>query len=606
MPLPPSTLLGPYEILSLIGAGGMGEVYRARDKRLSRDVAIKVLGEGLAKDQDRRARFEREARAVAALNHPNIVSLFDIGTEGDIIYTVSELVEGESLRALLRRGSVPLRKIIDIAVQLADGMAAAHSAGITHRDLKPENVMVASDERVKILDFGLARQAGREMAATSPEQGTLTAHDTQPGTVMGTVNYMSPEQARGLPVNYHSDQFSFGLILYELVSGTRAFERETTVHTLAAIISEEPPPIETKVPPPLRWVIDRCLAKEPAHRYESTRDLYHDLRDLRDHLSEAYSSVSIEPVKAARNGNRFWKWITIPACILLAATIALLLRRDVNRDISRYRYTPFAMNPEGQSSPAWSPDGKSITYAGTVNGHPQVFVRSLNSPDSTPLTSNREYAWATRWSPDSKRILFFAPGFDSTEAKPTMSLYSIAAVGGEPELLAPVPDYQEGAEISPDNQTIAIAGMPEGGKATVFISSPIGSPFRQYEPAPFTGKGFSNVTRLRFAPNGKKLLLIRTGDSQSEEAWLLPYPPGKSTPHRVLTHFPARSLTSDFSWMPDNRHVIIALAETGYFQDFHLWIADTQGSWRCCHRRPLIRRLSKKQLSSFSKNLGKA
>jgi eukaryotic-like serine/threonine-protein kinase len=158
-------------------------VYRARDKRLNREIAIKVLGEGLAKDQDRRARFEREARAVAALNHPNIVSLFDIGTEGDILYTVTELVEGESLRALLRRGPVPLRKIIDIAVQLADGMAAAHTAGITHRDLKPENVMVASDERVKILDFGLARQAGRELAAASPEQATMTAHDTQPGTV---------------------------------------------------------------------------------------------------------------------------------------------------------------------------------------------------------------------------------------------------------------------------------------------------------------------------------------------------------------------------------------------------------------------------------------
>src|SRR5712692_458974 len=299
MPLSPSTLLGPYEILSLIGAGGMGEVYRARDKRLNRDVAIKVLGEGLTKDQDRRARFEREARAVAALNHPNIVSLFDIGTEGDILYTVSELVEGESLRALLRRGSVPLRKIIDIAVQLADGMAAAHSAGITHRDLKPENVMVARDERVKILDFGLARQAGRETAATSPEQGTLTVHDTQPGTVMGTVNYMSPEQACGFPVNYHSDQFSFGLILYELVSGTRAFQKETTVHTLAAIISEEPPPIKTRLPPPLSWAIDHCLAKEPAERYESTRDLYRDLRALRDHLSETYASASTEPRASA-------------------------------------------------------------------------------------------------------------------------------------------------------------------------------------------------------------------------------------------------------------------------------------------------------------------
>jgi len=230
------------------------------------------------------------------------------------------------------------------------------------------------------------------------------------------------------------------------------------------------------------------------------------------------------------------------------------------------------MNPEGQSSPVWSPDGKSIAYAGTINGHSQVFVRSLNSPESTQLTSNREYAWATRWSPDSKRILFFAPGPDSTEAKRTTALYSIAAVGGEPEFLAPLPDYQAAAAISPENQTMAIFGIPEGGKATVFISSPLGSPYRQYEPAPFASKNFYNTTSLKFAPNGQKLLLIRTGDSGTEEAWLLPYPPGKSTPHRVLTHFPARKLTSDFSWMPDNRHVVIALWETGH----HLWIADTE------------------------------
>jgi Tol biopolymer transport system component len=286
--------------------------------------------------------------------------------------------------------------------------------------------------------------------------------------------------------------------------------------------------------------------------------------------------VSVEPFQTAKNKGRFWKWIAIPACILLAATIALLLTRDVNHDISRYRYTPFAMNPEGQDSPSWSPDGKSVAYSGLVNGHSQVFVRSLNSPDSTQLTVNREYAEPTRWSPDSKRMLFFAPGPDSTEAKPTRALYSIAVVGGEPELLTPMPDYQVWEEVSPDNQTMAIAGIPEGGKATVFISSPIGSPFRQYEPAPFAGKTFYNQARLRFAPNGQKLLLIRTGDSDTEEAWLLPYPPGKSVPHRVLTHFPAQKLTRDFCWMPDSRHVVIAITETGHLQDYHLWIADTE------------------------------
>jgi len=563
--------LGPYEILSLIGAGGMGEVYRARDKRLHRDVALKVLGTALARDPDRRARFEKEARAVAALNHPNIVSLYDFGTEGEHLYTVSELIEGESLRGLLRRGSVPLRKVIDIAVQMADGLTAAHTAGISHRDLKPENVMVASDGRVKILDFGLARRA-----ATLPEQGTLTAHNTQPGTVMGSVNYMSPEQARGLPVNYRSDQFSFGLILYELVSGNRAFQKETTAHTLAAIISEEPPPIEVKLPAPLRWAIDRCLAKEPGERYESTRDLYYDLRALRNHFSDAYASPGIEPVKGATNRNRLWTWTAIAACVLFAAAGALVLRRDVGQDLSRYRYTPFAMNPQGQSSPLWSPDGKSVAYVGTVNGHGQVFVRSLNSPAATQLTANREYVIASRWSPDNQRVLFADRGPDSTDAKPTRALYSIAVVGGEPELLAPIPAYAFIAELSPDNRTMAIFGVQEGGKKTVLISSPLGSPYRQYEPAPFAGSTAYNQTILRFAPNGNKLLLIFTGDSGLEEAWLLPYPPGRSAPHRVLTHFPARKLTRDFCWLPDSRHVALALSITGSTFGYHVWIADTE------------------------------
>jgi eukaryotic-like serine/threonine-protein kinase len=240
-----------YRVVRKLGHGSMGVVYEAEDTKLGRRVALKFLPEELSDDLGALERFEREARAASALNHPNICTIYEVDTHEGVRFIAMEYVAGnESLRALLRRGSVQLRKIIDIAVQLADGMAAAHSAGITHRDLKPENIMVTSDERVKILDFGLARQAERAMAATSPEQGTLTAHDTQPGTVMGTVNYMSPEQARGFPVNYRSDQFSFGLILYELVSGTRAFQRETKVHTLAAIISEEPAPIEAKLPPP--------------------------------------------------------------------------------------------------------------------------------------------------------------------------------------------------------------------------------------------------------------------------------------------------------------------------------------------------------------------
>jgi Tol biopolymer transport system component/DNA-binding winged helix-turn-helix (wHTH) protein len=295
---------------------------------------------------------------------------------------------------------------------------------------------------------------------------------------------------------------------------------------------------------------------------------------------ETLAPISVStPIPAPAVSMRRWWWL---AAVLLVATSTVLLRRDVGQDISRYRYTPFAMNPEGQTESRWSPDGKSVAYIGSVNGHNQVFVRSLNSAAATQLTSDREYAEAARWSPDSRRVLFFAPGFNSTDAKPTRALYSIAVVGGEPELITPMPDYSDyeifREDLSPDNQTMAIFGTQKGGKATIFISSPLGSPYRQYEPAPFASQKTLSKITLRFSPNGKKLLLIRTGDSESEEAWLLPYPPGKSAPHRVLTHFPARKVTTDLSWLPDSRHVALALSTTGSTLGFHLWIADTESS----------------------------
>jgi serine/threonine protein kinase len=268
MSLSAGNKLGPYEILAPLGAGGMGEVYRARDTRLQRDVALKILTEATSGNAERRARFEREARAVAALNHPNIVSIYDVGTESGVFYIVSELVDGESLRDRMQRGHISVRELLQIAVQIADGIAAAHSAGFVHRDLKPENIMLTTAARVKILDFGLARQV---LAPSTPEH-TLTIQNTLPGTILGTVNYMSPEQARGLEAGPQSDQFSLGAVLYELATGRRAFERDTTPQTLTAILVEEPKPLDPKLPAPLRWTIDRCLAKDPKARYASTHD----------------------------------------------------------------------------------------------------------------------------------------------------------------------------------------------------------------------------------------------------------------------------------------------------------------------------------------------
>ena len=265
MSLASGTRLGPYEILAPLGAGGMGEVYRARDTRLGRDVALKVLPAELANDASRRQRFELEARAVAALNHPNIVAIHDVGADGGVSYIITELVDGGPLRG----GKLGLRKTLDIAVQIANGLAAAHAAGITHRDLKPDNILLTRDGRVKILDFGLAKvRAAQTHAGTE----TVTAH-TEPGVVMGTVGYMSPEQVRGQEADYRSDIFSFGVILYEMLAAKRAFQGETSVDTMQAILRQEPPDLPDTVPSAVRQVVSHCLEKDPANRFQSARDL---------------------------------------------------------------------------------------------------------------------------------------------------------------------------------------------------------------------------------------------------------------------------------------------------------------------------------------------
>ncbi len=265
----------------------MGEVYRARDPRLDRSVAIKILPAELSADSDRLHRFEREARSVSALNHPNIVTIYELAKDGSAHYFAMELIEGQTLRQLLIAGSLPIRKAIEIAAQIAEGLAKAHEAGITHRDMKPENLMVSCDGFVKILDFGLAKVASP--VGEQHETRTLSSWQTQPGIVIGTVQYMSPEQASGAPLDFRSDQFSFGLVLYEMVTGKRAFPRGTAAEILVAIMREPTEPIAVQnpdVPAPLCWAIERCLAKDPDKRYVSTRDLARDLAAIRERFSE--------------------------------------------------------------------------------------------------------------------------------------------------------------------------------------------------------------------------------------------------------------------------------------------------------------------------------
>ena len=263
--LSPGTLFGPYKIVSAVAAGGMGEVYRARDTRLGREVAIKVISSELSSNRDRLDRFQREARAASALNHPNIVTIYELGQVDSIHYIAMELVEGMTLRELLASGLIPMHKVIQIATQVADGLAKAHEAGIVHRDLKPENLMVSQDGLVKILDFGLAKLVAPPSEELSPMPPSCPSQ-TRPGTVLGTVGYMSPEQASGQPLDSRSDQFSFGLVLYEMATGKRALKRSTEVGTLLAILQEEPEPIGSlnpEAPAPFCWAVERCLAKDP-------------------------------------------------------------------------------------------------------------------------------------------------------------------------------------------------------------------------------------------------------------------------------------------------------------------------------------------------------
>ncbi|HVT02525.1 MAG TPA: serine/threonine-protein kinase, partial [Thermoanaerobaculia bacterium] len=280
--------VGPYEIGAPLGAGGMGEVFRARDLTLGREVAIKFLSDHLSASSSHIARFEQEARSASALNHPNIITIYSFGKYESTHYLAMELVEGKSLRALLQDGIPPIRRTLQIAAQIAEGLAAAHERGIVHRDLKPENVMITRDGFVKILDFGLAKLVP-EVLAEDEDTLEFKRHETGPGTVLGTVGYMSPEQASGKIADYRADQFSFGAIVYEMATGRRAFKRGTAVDTLSAILHDDPEDISRlnpKAPAPLRWIVDRCLAKDPASRYASTSDLARELETLRDRISE--------------------------------------------------------------------------------------------------------------------------------------------------------------------------------------------------------------------------------------------------------------------------------------------------------------------------------
>jgi Tol biopolymer transport system component len=451
----------------------MGQVYRARDTRLGREVAIKVLPPAVAGDRDRLARFEREARAVAALSHPNILALHDFDTAGDVTYAVMELLEGETLRDRLNGGALPVRKSVDTAVRLARGLAAAHAKGLTHRDLKPENVFLLADGQVKILDFGLARETRIETDATA----TAIA-GTDPGVVLGTVGYMAPEQVRGQVVDARADLFALGAVLYEMLSGQRAFKRDSAAETMTAILREDPPELSTTrldVSPALERIVRHCLEKNPAERFQSARDVAFALEALSGSASSTPTGVPT-PAAARRSRRALLVAAAIVGALALAALGGSFFRPSAETRATWVSLTP----PHGRfafyADPAVSPDGRSVAFwARNADNRVVLWVKSLDEPAPRPLPgtestdrSAEPHTLPAFWSPDGQRLGFF------TDLK-----LKIATFDGAPPLTVAEATNARGGSWCADGRIVfnpsgggPLFVLPANGGAAVEIPRP--------------------------------------------------------------------------------------------------------------------------------------
>ena len=445
----PGTKLERYEIRSLLGEGGMGEVYRASDLKLNRDVAVKILPVAYSANTDRLRRFEQEAQAAGALNHPNILAVHDVGDHDGSPYVVSELLEGETLREIISLGPLPQRKVIDYATMIAHGLAAAHEKGIIHRDLKPDNIFITKDDRAKILDFGLAKlfpPGGNNVVGT--DVTTLKAH-TSAGAVMGTAGYMSPEQVRGQLVDMRSDIFSFGAVLYEALSGRRAFHGDSAVESLNAILKEEPPDFNetnAKINPQLEKIVRRCLEKKPERRFHSAHDLSFALEALTISSESSLKTTPLVTSLPTPNGSSGFglvrsklPWIVTGLLSLLTLGMAwVYFTRKVEvetRAVKLLILPPAKTFLMAGQPPLISPDGKVLAFvAMDVSGNGLLYVRPLDSLVARPLEGS-EGAYLPFWSPDSRSLGFFAEG----------KLKRVDLSGGQPTTLANAPNPRAGA-----------------------------------------------------------------------------------------------------------------------------------------------------------------
>ncbi len=446
--------LGIYQITSLLGKGGMGEVYRARDTKLGRDVAVKVLPNEFANDPDRLSRFQREAQLLASLNHPNILAIYDVGANEGSPYVVSELLEGGTLGSSLLDGPLPVRKVIDYALQLARGLAAAHSKGVVHRDLKPENVFLTRDGWVKILDFGLAKQM--KSSGFGGSQVPTLAPATEIGAVLGTVGYMSPEQAHGLPTDHRADLFSLGAIFYEMLTGQRAFRGESALDVMNAIVKEEPQEIaELKpgVPDALERIISHCLAKSPDDRFQSARDLAFALETLGTSNSTA-ASVQAAALTASRR-TLAPRWIGLAALLAAAAFAGVFVSGRISNETAQPNFQRLTFRQGTVWSARFAPEGRTVVYSAAWEKKPvELFSTSLDSPESRSLGFPTSDILALSPSNEMALLLKAGSGLDWGWKLGTLARASLA--GGTPrEVLKEV----ELADWGPDGASLAIVRL---------------------------------------------------------------------------------------------------------------------------------------------------
>ncbi len=404
MTISPGTCLGPYEIVAPIGAGGMGEVWRAKDTRLSREVAIKFLPQSVADDPDWLRRFQQEAHAAGTLNHPNLVTIHELGTDNDVPFIAMELLEGETLRTKLGEGAgarIPIRKAIDYSVQMAHGLAAAHDKGIIHRDLKPENIFITRDGRVKLLDFGLAK------VTTALEDARTEARGTTPGTMLGTIGYMSPEQVRGQKVDHRTDLFAFGMILYEMLSGKRAFHGDSTADTMSAILHEDPPELSESNPnvsPGVDRIIRHCLEKNPEERFQSARDVAFDLQTISGLSGSAPAIAHRRPIDTKQ-------WLGLAAAcavgLLLGVASTALFKRGGAVAAAPRTLAQLTFQGGVERYPSLSPDGKTFLFVSEASGNPDIYLQRVDGRNAINLTKDSPAADVQpAFSPDGEHIAF--------------------------------------------------------------------------------------------------------------------------------------------------------------------------------------------------------